>query len=205
MIQVNHANYGTLFAAMIEGSGKLLSTKDEEGLDLPFMSTEKILKELERFGFYVKYDVKSNLPSNMIAFLATVDNLGFDKITRVLLETKTKLDTVVLEPTILVIKSTEDNSDLLTFDCKLRAKRFNEKLAANTIMNVTHEKGMKWDWVTYIANISDILDENVDPVDEYESDTGVEDGSDPVLIPEGYTIHQGDEYDDDEESEDNAE
>lgn len=150
---------------MIEGSGSLISDVDEEGLDLPFMTTDQILRELQRFGFIIFYDVKKNLPSPILSFLSTVNDLGYDKITRVALQTKTASNGVIWAPTILVIKS-EFNLDLLEFDCKLTRKDFNQKLSDNVIMNVTHEEGMKWDWVNYTANIDDLLDENTTEFDD---------------------------------------
>lgn len=164
---MNHANYGVLFAAMIQGNGLLVTNTDEEGLDLNFLTTDEILAQLMKFGFYITYDIKQNLPNNMLAFLATIDNIGFDKITRVALESSTVSGQKIWEPTILVIKS-EHNTDLLQFDCKLTRKAFNEKLSCNYIMNVSHEEGMVWDWVTYICNISDILSENADPTKEFD-------------------------------------
>lgn len=205
VIQVNHSAFGTLFAGMIKGSGNLICDEDEEGNAIPFFTTDQILTELQRFGFYVTYDVKSNLPMNTLSFLATVDNLGYDKITRVALETFDKLGQKKWKPTILLIKS-EANPDLLEFDCKLVQKKFQEKLAANTIMNVTDEPNLSWDWVAYIANISDILDENVDPVDEFITDSNIESGKEeqpaqppfpPHIDNEGFTAYE--EPDDSEE------
>lgn len=167
MLSVNHVNYGTLFATMIKGTGSLITTEDEDGNDLPFLTTEEILKQLMKFGFYIEYDVKKNLPSEMLAFLATIDNLGYDKITRIALESYTPDGQKTWRPTVIVMKS-EGNTDLLVFDCKVTRKVFNEKLTANIVMNVTHEEDMDWSWLTYIANIEDILDENVDPSDEFD-------------------------------------
>ena len=42
---------------MIDGSGRVLSDTTEEGAPLPFMTTDRILLELQRFGFYITYDV----------------------------------------------------------------------------------------------------------------------------------------------------
>lgn len=169
VIRVEHDTYGVLFAAMIKGTGSLLSIVDEQGLDLPFMTTDEILHEIQRFGFYVDYNVIENLPVNVITFLSNVLDLGFDKITRVSVVTKDAFaQEVVYKPTVLVIKSTEDNSDLLTFGCNLSEKKFMEKLSKNTIMNITYEKDMQWDWVKYIANISDLLDENFRNIEDID-------------------------------------
>lgn len=188
-LHVNHVNYGVLFAAMINGSGSLLSNETEDGYDIPFMTTEQILTELQRFGFYVKYDVKSNLPQDVISFLATIDNLGYDKITRVAVETKQPGGSVIWKPTILVFKAVPENDDILTFDCRLTRTKFNKKLADNVIMNVTHEPDLEWDWLNYICNISDILDENIDPVDGFETQTDASNNVEDITPPESYTFY----------------
>lgn len=192
--------YGTLFAAMIKGSGSIITTQDEQGQAIPFLTTEEILKQLMKFGFYITYDVKSNLPSEILDFLTTIDNLGYDKITRIGVETWGSGGGKIVKPTVVVFKSCADNADLLVFDCKIGIRKFNQKLRDNTVMNVTDEPNMQWDWLTYMANISDLLDENIDPRDTYETQTGVVDNTDPSfyispedLAPEGFTIYTGEE------------
>lgn len=167
VLQVNHASYGTLFSAMIDGHGELITEFDEEGEAIPFLSTDEILKQIEKFGFYVVYDVKSNLPMNIITLLQELYELGYDKITRVLVRaTGKESGSIIWRPQVIVMK-TEHNTDLLSYGAKITDKVFKDKLAANTIMNLTYEEDMKWDWLTYMANISDLLDENIDPRDDF--------------------------------------
>ena len=180
---------------MIDGSGRILNDKTEQGVPLPFMTTDRILLELQRFGFYIKYDVRSNLPDNILAFLATVDNLGYDKISQVLLETKIGNETKWL-PTPIVFKAVESNNDILTFNCKLSRAKFDKKLEANTLMNISVEKGMKWDWLKYIANIEDILNENIDPKDEFETKTNIQTGQLTPYNQENHTPYDSEEIDD---------
>lgn len=195
LLQVNHASYGTLFAAMIIGSGQLITETDDEGNIIPFLTTKEILKQIQKFGFIVEYDVKSNLPSPTIALLSTLYELKYDKITVVQVRIRsTESSSYIWKPQTIVMKS-EFNTDIINYRCKITEKLFKDKLAKNTIMNVSNEEGINWDWVTYTANISDILDENIDPVDEYETDTGVEGGFIPP-VPEGFTPYV------DEDSED---
>lgn len=190
ILQVNHSTLGTLFAAMIQGAGELITEQDEEGNDLPFLSTEQILEQIAKFGFYVKYDVKSNLPGETISFLATIDNLGYDKITRVLLQEVNKEGEVLWKPNIIIFNSAKDNSDLLTYGTRLTRAKYVDKVNNGSVMNVTHEK-YSWDWVTSMFNICDILDENIDPVDEYKADADIACGN---IID---TFHPYDEEDDD--------
>lgn len=174
MIQVRHANYGVLFAAMIKGSGSLLTDYDEEGNYLPFLTTEEILKQLLKFGFYIKYDVKSNLPSSVFSFLARIDDIGYDKITRVGVAKRNREGSRICEETVLVFKACPENSDILKYGAVISKSTLDAKLEANIAMNVTHEEDMVWDWLNYTANISDILDENTDPNDEFETQENIQ-------------------------------
>ena len=61
---------------MIDGDGELVTKKDEDGKYLPFMTTDEILKQLAKFGFYVRYDVKSSLPNETFVFLQHISLLG---------------------------------------------------------------------------------------------------------------------------------
>lgn len=160
-IRVNHAKYGILFSAFVEGEGTLITDKDEEGNVLEFLTTDEILRQLMKFGFYITYDVKSNLPYNQLQFLRKWLDLGFDKITRIALECTDVNGNKVWRPQIVIFKSGCD-PDLLIFDCKIIRKEFNELMMRNEAVNVTSTLNMRWDWVKYMANIQDILDENAD-------------------------------------------
>lgn len=138
------------------------------------MTTDEILKEIERFGFLVTYDEKSNLPNETISFLATLDNLGYDKINIIIVK-EILNKSVYWRPYAIAMKSSF-NTDLLTYGIKITQPVFFAKLASGSILNITNEDPLHWDWLKYVANISDILDENIDPVDEFDTDTGVPEG-----------------------------
>lgn len=125
------------------------------------MSTKDILKQLAKFGFYIRYDVKSNLPDETFVFLQQMLQLGYDKITKVLLQTSSRDGDEIWIPSIVVFKSTKDNIDLWGYDIKLPRSKYMKKIDHNSILNVT-DQGIKWDWVTSYFNISDILNENLD-------------------------------------------
>lgn len=190
---------------MIKGTGELISDKDEEGNPLPFLTTEQILEQIAKFGFIVFYDLKSNLPDQVIAYLSELYNLGYDKITRILVQERDNSAERVWRPKIIVMKTAEGNDDLLTFDCQISYAKFADKLAKNSIMNVTDEPDMVWDWVNHMYNLSDVLDENIDPTDDYETKTDIETGHMTPYsgeTPEGYTVYTGPDDDSEEESDD---
>lgn len=201
ILRVNHTAYGVLFAAVIAGEGTLISKTDEHGVPIPFLTTQEILTQLEKFGFYINYDVKSNLPVSVITFLADLDNIGFTKITVIRVQTVVSHATT-LRSKVIAFKPTEDNIDLLTFGCKLSQTKYFEKLQNNSVMNITDEPDTQWDWLTYTANISDILDENIDPRTTFETnndlidninmtdeESRMVDSSRPGDIPQGYTLY----------------
>lgn len=162
LIQVVHPEFGVLFSAMIEGEGKLVTNLDEKGRYLPFMTTDEILKQLAKFGFYIRYDVKSNLPDETFVFLQQISLLGYEKITKVMLQTTNKEGDTIWQPSIVVFKCVDDNVDLMSYGQKLSRSKYIRKVDKNIILNVTDQEGISWDWVTSYFNISDILNENLD-------------------------------------------
>lgn len=187
---------------MIKGTGSLLSEEDENGISIPFLTTDEILKQISKFGFLVEYDLKSNLPDQVTAYLSTLYNLGYDKITRILVKTRGKDRLIYGRTTIIVLKSCEETINIMKYDKTVTEAEFNKLLDHNVVMNVTDEPDMVWDWVTYMFNIKDILEENLDQTDDFETKTDIKTGEtstfvDPVLAPEGYSLYTG-EYDEDD-------
>lgn len=190
---------------MIEGEGTLITDKDEKGYDIPFLTTAQILEQLEKFGFYIVYDVKSNLPDETFGFLQQMMLLGYDKITKVLLQKQNKDGDIIWEPTILVFKSVTANEDLYSYGEKLTRQKYMKKVDENIVLNVTHQEGIKWDWVTSYYNISDIMDENLDSFpssDPIITDPGFANNSSAesspdISCPEGYTQYSDTPYSED--------
>lgn len=165
-------------------------------MELPFASTESILKELERFGYYIKYNVKMHLPEDIIKLFNSLLALGYDKITRVALEfVSPDTGRTLKRPVILALKS-PDNTDLLEFDCILREKSYNAKLNDNIIMNVSKYNNIKWDWLDHIYNIADLLDPESEIPDEPDED-GPSDNTDSENSTD---VTPGDVLDDSDEA-----
>lgn len=199
---------------MIKGSGSLVSKADETGTYIPFLTTSEILKQLEKFGFIIKYDLKSNLPGAVTAYLSTLYNIGYDKITNLAVRTKRpdNISSITKQVTV-VLKSCEETIPLMEYGKVISENQFNKVLRHNNMINVTAEPNMVWDWVTQMYNISDILDENVDATDDFETITDVKSGEDKtpapfssiidrsILTPAGYSIYSDEEDDTDENGE----
>lgn len=190
---------------MIKGSGSLISDNDEKGLPIPFLTTAEVLKQIEKFGFIVEYDLKSNLPDQVISYLSMLYNLGYDKISQIGVRTRNEKGQLIIRPTVIVMKSCEATIDLMKFNRVITEKEFSQKLDLNVVINVTNEPDMVWDWLTYMANIRDILEENIDPTDDFETKTNAKTGhmqpyqGAEIATPEGFSIYIGEDDDDGEE------
>lgn len=194
---------------MVKGEGSLISETTEAGVPIPFLTTQEILQQLSKFGFIIKYDLKNNLPGQVISYLSELYNLHFDKINVVNIRTSYKENGYyVFKPQVIVMKSCEATVGFMKYEETLTQSEFNELLNLNVVMNVTDEPGMVWDWVTHLFNIADILDENIDPTDDYETKTDIQTGDDDSLqveitpeelIPEGYSPYTGELVEDGED------
>lgn len=182
---------------MISGTGRIISREDEEGQYLPFLSTQEILKQIAKFGFYVEFNEMSNLPGPTLDYIQNIMQLGYQKITRILLQTTSKEGDIMWRNSVIVYKVVPDNTDLLGFGMKISRKNWMDKVDANTVLNVTDE-GIDWDWVDCMYNLSDVMDENLDKADPYETKTDVQEGQLTVYSPDGYTSYE--DPDEDEES-----
>ena len=145
---------------MIKGTGRLISDTDEDGVVIPFLTTEEILKQIQKFGFIVEYNVRANLPGPVISYLMTMLNLGYVKITRIGVRTLNSDGSVYIRSTVILMKDAPETLDLLRFDEVITISEFMHKLDLNVVVNATNEPGMNWDWLTYMANIEDLLQEN---------------------------------------------
>lgn len=200
LLQVNHTNLGTLFAAVIQGTGVLVTQEDEYGYAIPFMTTDEILRQISKFGFYVTYKRRSHLPGPVLDFFQRWMDMGYGRITRVLLQSENKYGDTIWVDSVVLFKETVENQDLLCYGKKLSRIAYMKKVDANSIQNVTNV-GFDWDWVDSFYRLEDIMDENVDYDDEFSStvNSGVPEarGDEIVdssidLTPEGFTVYEGD-------------
>ena len=88
IIMVNHNQYGNLFTCLLNSSGSLLTPDPDSGIIKEF-STDEVLAELNKFGFDVTFSINQHLSGDQISFLMTVNDLGYDKLRRILVQDKT--------------------------------------------------------------------------------------------------------------------
>ena len=157
-ILVNHTQYGTLFACLVNSSGSLLTPDPDSGIIKEF-TTEEILAELNKFGFDIIFEINQHLSGDQISFLMTVYDLGYDKL-RVL--------SVQDKPgghysDYLVVFNVEKCPDWIHNDYTCGKQVFVNALTSSGAMNLTDLKqtqGFDWTWLTYVANIDDIIRDN---------------------------------------------
>jgi hypothetical protein len=157
IILVNHNQYGTLFACLVNASGTLLTANPNSGIIQEF-TTDQICEVLHTFGFEVTFEINQHLGGEQISYLITLNDLGFDKLR--MLEVQ-QLDGTYAN--YLVAFNVEKCPKWIsnTFTCG--RKPFFEALNSSGAMNLTDLKQTKdfdWTWLTYVADIEDIIRDN---------------------------------------------
>lgn len=157
-ILVQHTQYGTLFACLVDSHGSLLTSDPVSGIIKEF-TTNEILAELNKFGFDITFTINQHLSGDQISYLMTLSDLGFDKIRKLLVyysSTKRYSE-------FLVAFNVEKCPDWISNDYTCGAREFVEALQYSGAMNLTDLKQTKnfdWTWLTYVANIDDIIEDN---------------------------------------------
>jgi hypothetical protein len=158
IIIVNHNQYGTLFACLINSGGTLLTPDPVSGIIKEF-STEEILEELNKFGFDIEFHINQHLSGDQISYLITLSGLGFDKIRRLYVQDKP--DGHYSE--YIVAFNVAKCPDWINLDFVCGKKPFVDALMSSGAMNLTdlqQTKGFDWTWLTYVGDIEDIIEDN---------------------------------------------
>lgn len=158
IIMVNHLQYGNLFTCLINSSGSLLTPDPISGIIKEF-STDEICAELYKFGFDVTFHINQHLSGDQISFLMTVNDLGYNKLRRLYVQDKP--DGRYSE--YIVVFNVEKCPKWIDLDFVCGKKPFVDALISSGAMNLTdlrQTKGFDWTWLTYVANIEDIIRDN---------------------------------------------
>jgi len=169
IIMVNHTQYGNLFTCLINSSGSLLTPDPYSGVIKEF-STDEILEELNKFGFDVTFEINQHLSGDQISYLITLNDLGFDKIRKLYVYRDGDMIISGNTETIqrhyseyIVAFNVEKCPDWIQNDYTCSEKVFLNALNISGAMNLTdlkQTKGFDWTWLTYVANIEDIIEDN---------------------------------------------
>jgi hypothetical protein len=157
-ISVLHNLYGNLFTCLINSSGSTLTPDPVSGKIKEF-TTDEILAELNKFGFDVTFTINQHLSDDQVAYLQTLSGLKFDKIRRLLVQDKPDYQ----YSEYIVAFNVAKCPDWIDLDFCCGKKPFVDALMSSGAMNLTdleQTQGFDWTWLTYVANIEDIIEDN---------------------------------------------
>ena len=160
-ILVNHTQYGTLFACLVNSNGTLLTPDPVSGIIKEF-STDEILAELNKFGFDVTFEINQHLSGNQIAYLITLSGLEYDKIRKLPVYQYDSLGNKVFSDYVVAF-NVEHCPDWINMDYTCKNSEFLSKLNDGVALNLTFMSKTQmfdWTWLTYVANIDDIIRDN---------------------------------------------
>lgn len=169
-VQVNHAQYGCVFGCMVSGSGSIVSDQDDTGKSIDWLTTEQVLDQLSKFGFYVTYEIGENLSGDQLSYLMTLQALKYDHISPICVVSYDNSGSQHVERTIVAYDGAV-HPEWLVVNTAVAERSLLDALSDGTAVNVSamsKKYNFRWDWLTYVANIEDILDENAgdNPVDD---------------------------------------
>ena len=159
-IQIVHKSFGVLFACVVNAQGSMISELEENVVYE--LTPKQILLHLQVFGFLVTFDPQKHISKNQIEFLKTLRGLGYDKL-RVLNVWHTE-NGVKAFNWYVVAFNIKPNPDWINNGYSPSEKEYSTALQNGSAINVSalsKEKHWDWSWLDYVANIDDILKDNV--------------------------------------------
>ena len=161
IIRVTHSDFGVLFVCTVNSSGTILTPDPESGIISEF-TTDQILKELNKFGFDVTFNLEAGLSGDQINYLMTLDALGFDKIRTLDVYTYDGIGNREFNQYIVAF-NIEKCSKWIDQNYSESEKDFLSALNGGGAMNLTYvsqTNQFNWSWLDYVANIEDIIRDN---------------------------------------------
>lgn len=151
-ISILDTTIGTVFSYMINPTGDCILNEDVPKYNL---DTSTILAILRKFGFFVTYDRRANLSSAQLQCLMTVNQLNYQKLRWLSCHTGEKY---------LIVFNAETHPDWLSNTFVASHTSVLNAVMDGSAINLTNNpevSGYDWSWLDYVANIDDILADNV--------------------------------------------
>lgn len=161
VIRLEHIDFGVLFAYLIGGYGSLLSPDGRTYL--PELTTAEILSELARYGFDITYNPQDRLDGDQLNYLMKLNELGYQKMRILNVYSYSSAGEKEFNP-IVVAFNIEKNPMWINNGYSASKQEFTESLTNGSAINVSaisESKHYKWDWLTFVASIDDILRDNM--------------------------------------------
>lgn len=160
VIRLTHSDFGLLFACTVNATGTILTPDNNSGIISEF-TTEQILAELKKFGFDITFNLEAGLSGDQIDYLMTLDALGFDKIRTLDVYNYNGSDKCYFQ--YVVAFNIEKCPKWVQQSYCEYEKTFLDALNGGGAMNLTYisqTKQFNWNWLDYVANIKDIIENN---------------------------------------------
>lgn len=161
VIRLTHSDFGVLFVCTINCKGTILTPDNNSGI-IPEFTTDQILTELKKFGFDVTFNLEKGLSGDQLAYLMTVDELGFDKIRTLDVYVYDELGNRKYSQYIVAF-NIEKCPDWINQSYCTNKTEFLSALNDGGAMNLTYvsqTQQFDWTWLDYVANIDDIIENN---------------------------------------------
>lgn len=164
-ISVVHPEYGTLFTEVLGAYGTMITPLEKVDNTTAFeLDTAHILAELRKFGFFIVFEQRKQLPMSQLEYLNTLRDLGFDKIRVLNVYSDDSEGQRSFKWYVVGFKSCK-HYYWLNNNFSPSKKEFTEALLDGSAMNISEmnsAKGFNWSWLDWVANIDDILKENME-------------------------------------------
>lgn len=155
-ISVKYEGYrNAMFSYVIASHGSAITPMYGANL-----TKDQILGELAKWGFLVTYNAMRHLPSSLIEYLTTLNNLEFDKI-RLLTTTYEALGRPMRE-TLVVAFNVEKCPKWIDNTYEATQEEVKDAMLIGGAMNLTaisETHQWDWSWLTFVASIDDLLEE----------------------------------------------
>ncbi len=161
VIRLTPSDFGVLFVCTINCKGTILTPDNNSGI-IPEFTTDQILTELKKFGFDVTFNLEKGLSGNQLAYLMTIDELGFDKIRTLDVYVYDELGNRKYSQYIVAF-NIEKCPDWINQSYCANKTEFLSALNDGGAMNLTYvsqTQQFDWTWLDYVANIDDIIENN---------------------------------------------
>lgn len=161
-ISITHPKYGVLFSYVLDARGTFISETPYTHERPDEIGNEALLRELHRYGFEVVYRPERDLSGDQISYLMNLKNLCFDKIRMLNVWYIGEGDQRNYKAYLVGFQS-EKLGDWLNMAYSPSIKDFKSALLDGTAINLTdisRTRRYDWSWLTYAANIDDIIRDN---------------------------------------------
>ena len=161
IIRVTHSDFGVLFVCTVNSSGTILTPDSNSGIIAEF-TTDQILKELHKFGFDVVFNLEGGLSGDQLDYLMTLDSLGFDKIRTLDVYSYDNVGNRTFAQYVVAF-NVECCPDWINQSYCAHKTLFLDALNDGGAMNLTYvsqTRQFDWTWLTYVASIEDIIENN---------------------------------------------